>query len=236
MKKLIFCLLCFVATHSFAQFQLGFQTGYNSSRFFEGSPSPSSDYGIATSAISSFNVGAIAEIRIADQLFLQPGLLYYGNGSNAIGSSFTADVTNYSNTTIRANYLRLPVNAVYKLVISDKVDALGGAGLYVAKGLGGTEKGYKYSNENLPPYTSDSTQVNNKVAFSSDASSSPNTTTLNSIDFGYDVLAGIQYKSFELTANYSRGLTKAYVNPDFDYNFKNNTFSVSVAYLFSVKK
>jgi hypothetical protein len=167
---------------------------------------------------------------------LQPALLYYGNGSNVLGSSFSSSVTEYSNTTIKADYLRLPINVVYKLVISDDVNALGGAGLYIARGLSGTEKGYQYSNSNFPPYSSDSAQVNNKVQFTTASASGENTTALKPMDFGYNVLLGIEYHSFELTANYSRGFLKAYTNPTFDYNFKNNTLAISVAYLFSLKK
>ncbi len=235
MKKIILSLLCFTASYSFSQFSIGLTGGYNSSKFFESGSVPS-QYGISTSAISSFNAGVLAEIKLSGQFFLQPALLYYANGSAVLSSSFLSSNTSYSNTTIRANYLRLPVNVVYKLFISDQFNALGGAGLYVARGLSGTEKGYQYSNGDFPPYLTDSIQVNNKVQFTNGSASGENTTALKPMDFGYDVLLGVEYHSFELTANYSRGLLKADTNPAFDYNFKNNTLAISVAYLFSLKK
>ncbi len=53
-------------------------------------------------------------------------------------------------------------------------------------------------------------------------------------DIGFNVLAGVEFKGFQLTARYSRSFSEIY--SDDGYNYKNASFEFSIAYSFSLKK
>jgi hypothetical protein len=236
MKKILFILLVFISAKSFSQIKIGLQAGYNSANFAQYGAAPLSDYGITTSAISTFNAGVVSEIPLHKRLSLQGSLFYFGSGSNVVGSGGEPAGMSYSNTTLRLFYLRLPVNIVYKIKLNDQLNILTGAGLYIAKGLSGTQKGYQYYNGDFPPYF-DTTFLNNKVHFADKANSS-DPITVKSFDFGYNILAGLEWKEFQLTATYCHGFSQVFPegSNDAGYNYKNAVFGVSLAYLFTLKK
>jgi Outer membrane protein beta-barrel domain len=231
MKKIFFFLLCFVSTHSFSQIKIAAEGGYNSARFVQSGETPSADYGNSPSSISTFNAGIVSEIPLSKKIFLQPALLYFGNGTHIEGQAINPGYESFSHTAIQIYYLRLPVNVVYKMKLNNQFKLLAGAGLYAAKGLSGTGKGI-IEGSGLST-TAFAYAFNSKVNFSNDNSSS-NETNINPFDFGFNLLAGIECKNFQLTANYSHGFSQVY--SDGGYNYKNAEFGIALAYLFSLKK
>ncbi len=113
--------------------------------------------------------------------------------------------------------------------LNGHLNFLAGAGLYAAKGLSGTVKG---NSEGMSPFAGPyAYSFNYKVDFSKDvAFSSQNTTFIKAFDFGFNVLAGLEFRRFQLTAKYSRGFSEIY--SDNGYNYKNAIFEFSIAYLF----
>jgi hypothetical protein len=233
MKKIFFALLCFVSTHSFSQIKIGIEGGYNSTSFSQAGESSATAYRMFPSSISTFNAGIVSEIPLSKKIFLQPGLLYFGNGTQIVEKGGESGYEGYAHSTIRLYYLRLPVNVVYKMKLNSHLNFLAGAGLYAAKGLSGTVKG---NSEGMSPFAGPYAYAfNYKVDFSKDKLySSQNTTFINAFDFGFNVLAGLEFKCFQLTAKYSRSFSEIY---SYDgYNYKNAVFECSLAYLFSLKK
>jgi hypothetical protein len=231
MKKIFFILLCFISTHSFSQIKISVEGGYNSANFTQSAQTPGAASGTSPSSINTFNVGIVSEIPLNKKIFLQPALLYFGNGTHINGAGSDSGYQYYSHTAIQVYYLRLPVNVVYKLKLNDHFNFLAGAGLYAAKGLSGTGKGNSGgSSSTAAPFAF---SFNGKVDFSN-ANSSYNQININPFDFGFDLLAGVEWKKFQLAANYSRGFSQ--VCSDGGYNYKNAVFGISLAYLVSSKK
>ncbi len=233
MKKIFFVLLCFLSMHGFSQIKIGVAGGYSSASFAQSGETDIPGYGNSSSSISTFNMGIVSEIPLGKKIFLQPGLLYFGNGTHIDEQGGESGYEGSSHTTIQLYYLRLPVNIVYKMKLNNRFNLLVGTGLYVAKGLSGTGKGNsKGSSPFSGPYAY---SFNNKVDFSDDNSpSSQNDTKIKPFDFGFNVLAGIEWRNFQLTANYSHSFLQGYA--DGGYNYKNAVFGISLAYLFTLKK
>jgi hypothetical protein len=233
MKKIFFVLCCFVSTRSYSQIKIGVEGGYHSASFAQSGETSAPGYGMSPFSISGFNAGIVSEIPLSKKIFLQPGLLYFSNGTHIIGQGGISGYTGSSYTAIQLYYLRLPVNVVYKMKLNNRFNLLVGAGLYTAKGLSGTGKG---NEEETSPFARPSAySFNSKVDFSDDDSpSSANNTKIKPFDFGFTVLAGIEWGNFQLTANYSHGFSQVYA--DGGYQYKNVAFGITLAYLFAVKK
>ncbi len=157
-------------------------------------------------------------------MFLQTGLLFSGKGGYLTTGNFLFG----SATTTRLWYIQLPANIGAKIKLDKKITAIAGGGLYASAGISGTEKGVLYGDLT-------NNQVNNKVYFTNNKSYyKANTTAIRPFDFGYNVLAGIELKKFQFTFNYSHGFSNIYPADD-NWDFKNQVFNFSVAYLFSLK-
>jgi hypothetical protein len=159
---------------------------------------------VSTSSSTGFNAGFIAEIPVATSFFIQPGLSIVQKGG-------VIPVDNYE-ASIKPIYLELPVNAMYKFALGESAKFLIFAGPYLAYGIGGTAK--------------DDTE-SATIKFGSDGD-------MKAFDFGLNFGPGIEYKNFQLTAQYSLGLSNI-VNGSGDGSAKNKGFSISIAYLFGGK-
>src|ERR1700691_226183 len=173
MKKILFVLLCFISTHSYSQIKIGIEGGYNSARFAQSGESLDPGYGSSPSSISTFHAGIVSEILLGRNIFLQPGLFYFGNGTHLDEQGGDSGYEASSHTTIQLYYLRLSLNAVYKMALNEQLNFLAGAGLYAAKGLSGTTKG---NGEGISPLAGPFAYAfKERVDFSNDtSSSSPN--------------------------------------------------------------
>jgi hypothetical protein len=129
--------------------------------------------------------------------------------------------------------LRLPVSVVDRMKLANHFYFVAGAGLYAAKGISGTAKG---NDEGMSSFSAPFAYTfDKKVDFSSDNSLSPQSTTfIKPFDFGWNLLAGLEWTRFQITATYSRSFSEIY--SDGGYNYKNSVLEFTLAYLFSLKK
>jgi Outer membrane protein beta-barrel domain len=217
MKKLLICVFCFASISGFAQFRLGVEGGETVANFWQTDGFTGLPSNLSTSPIGGFHAGVLGELDLTSHLFLQPALLFYQTGSHMQNIAGFVDPPgfdiDYSNTTLRVNSLRLPVNLVIKANIDSKSKVFFGIGPYLSKALSGTEKGY-YTGDSLLSnggYLAETKTVNNKVKISNDYSNSTSgIANVSSLDVGGDIMIGGEYKKFQLTINYSRGLTRYY--------------------------
>jgi hypothetical protein len=161
-----------------------------------------------------FNVGVNAEIPLADEFYIQPGLLFTTKGAKAEDDA--------DNGKININYLELPVNFLYKPVLGTGKLLLG-FGPYAGYAIGGKIK-------------SDDGDMD--LEFEKNVSTPLQAIyTFRRFDFGANVLAGYEFSnklSFQLNAQ----LGLANISPEItgtdadDYKTKNTGFGVSLGYRF----
>jgi hypothetical protein len=138
MKKLLLTfILAAAATITFSQtINFGVKAGVNLSTLSEsGLP-----YQIDNKNITGYHAGIIADFGF-QQFSIQPGLFFITKGSSYPGmiadnTGNTAKMT----TTLKLNYLELPVNLLYKLRASPGVKVYLGGGPYLGYGLSGAWK------------------------------------------------------------------------------------------------
>lgn len=162
---------------------------------------------------AGFHVGVNAEIPLADEFYIQPGLLFSTKGANWDDNDDTK--TNIS-------YLELPVNFLYKPVLGTGKLLLG-FGPYAGYAIGGKVK-------------SDNGDMD--LEFEKNVSTPLQTIyTFRRFDFGANLLAGYEFSNkFSVQLNAQLGLTN--ISPEIagtdsdDYKTKNTGFGVSVGYRF----
>lgn len=140
-----------------------------------------------------FSIGGIADIKISENFYLQPGLYYINKGYS---SSFKEDEYKYTQTT-NLHYLEIPVLASYRHSINNDIELQGNFGPYIAVGLGGKIKwSEKEDNEELN---------GNYPAFGVDEKESRG--DLKRFDFGLSFGAGVTMKEhYYVGIKYDLGL------------------------------
>lgn len=236
MKKILICILCFASVQGFAQIRLGVQGGSSVANFWQTDGFTGLPTNLSTSPIGGFHAGILAELDLNSFMVLQPALQYCETGSHIQNIAGFVDPPgfdiDYSNSTLRVYSLRLPVNLLVKARVNSNVKVLFGLGPYLSKSLSGTEKGY-YTGDSLLSnggYLAETKTIDNKVKISSALSNATaGISNVSSLDVGGDILAGVDYKKFELTINYSRGLTRFYRTTY--ANCGNTIWNFSLAYM-----
>lgn len=159
-----------------------------------------------------FNVGVNAEIPLADEFYLQPGVLFSTKGAKADDAD---------DSKINISYIEIPINFLYKPELGDGKLLLG-VGPYAAFGVGGKIK-------------SDDGDVDLK--FDSEADLADAGRTLKRFDFGGNLLVGYEFSNrFSAQLNAQLGL--ANIMPDIrnfdigDAKIKNTGFGISLGYRF----
>jgi hypothetical protein len=164
--------------------------------------------------VPRFQGGVNVELPLADEFYVQPGLLFAGKGTEFKGS----------NSNLNISYLEIPVNFLYKPVIGNGKLLLG-FGPYIGFGIGGTIK----------PENGNSSDVKfeNTITLSQALSG----TYLRKTDVGANLLFGYELSNlFSVQLNAQLGLAK--INPDIEGLNNNNTmykntgFGLSVGYRF----
>lgn len=89
------------------------------------------DKKLETDMIPGFDAGVFAEVKIADEFYLRPELLYTQKGNNYELPLIETKTT--------VSYIELPVNFLYKGALSNGF-VMVGFGPYFAYGIGGTAK------------------------------------------------------------------------------------------------
>ena len=236
MKKLIVCILCLASTHLFAQFRLGVEGSFSSLNMWQSDQISGLPTGAQVRQMNGFQAGLFAEYELGySGIVLQPALLYVENGTNFGNTQGFIDNANYSigysSTYLRIYSIRLPINLLYRFAITNKWGVFGGFGPYIAKTLGGTEKGYYqvvYTANNQPG----AFPINNTLHNSTNPSYAPGgVSNVASFDFGADVLLGFSYKRFDFSASFNRGFTELYRTPytDLGNQFWNFTVGYTLA-------
>jgi hypothetical protein len=161
--------------------------------------------------LPGINIGINAEIPVAPDFYLQPGLLFTTKG---------ADYQSNGDERVKISYIELPFNFLYKPLLG-KGHMLLGFGPYVAFGVGGSasgKNGIKFKNTVAPsdPYN---------VAY------------YRPVDAGANMLVGYEFSnrvSFQL--NTQLGLTKISPddqrNPEDQRTERNTGFGFSAGYRF----
>jgi len=184
--------------------------------------------------LTSFQVGFVGDLKLADVLSIQPGILFTGKGTKTQSGDQAS--LNYSKATTNPFYLEVPVNLVFKAPLSSGKNVSDnsffiGAGPYVAAGITGKLKnegklgGVSYNNEK-------------DIKFSND-----DPTTLNyeegagfgimrRFDYGLNGTAGIEGKTLVFGVNYGLGLAKLQSgsNSSQDNNNKHRVLSIFLGF------
>jgi hypothetical protein len=167
---------------------------------------------------TGFHVGVNAEIPVATDFYLQPGVLFTTKGA-----------INKDDEDIRYNlsYIEVPINFLYKPMLGTGKLLLG-IGPYIAFGIGGKFKNGDGKEIDL--------KFENKITQSQAADI--NTVYARSIDAGGNLLVGYEFSNkFSAQLNAQLGLTK--INPEIegisndDSKWKNTGFGVSLGYRFN---
>jgi len=165
---------------------------------------------------TGFNVGVNAEVPIAPDFYVQPGLLVSTKGAK-----------NKADNDIKLNltYLELPINLLYKPALGPGKLLLG-VGPYVAYAIGG-----KYTDAN-----GKKTDIKFENSISATEYLS-GTLFIKHFDFGGNLLAGYEMSNnLSIQLNAQLGMTK--INPKIEgvsndhTKLKNTTFGVSLGYRF----
>lgn len=177
----------------------------------------------------SFQVGFTGDIAIAKIFSIQPSLLLTGKGSK-LESGNPQGATYYKATT-NPLYIELPVNAVFKLPLSDNNSSFFfGAGPYIAMGIGGKRKiegqflGSSFSSkENI--------QFSNDDPTTFDYEEGAGLGIMRRFDYGLNGTAGFQLDRAMIAVNYGYGLAKLQsgAGNDDDYN-KHRVLSLTIGF------
>ncbi len=164
--------------------------------------------------VPRFQGGVNVELPLADEFYVQPGLLFAGKGTEFKGS----------NTNLNISYLEIPVNFLFKPVVGNGKLLLG-FGPYVGFGIGGTIK----------PSNGNSSEIKFENTIS--VAQALTGTYIRKTDVGANLLFGYELSNlFSVQLNAQLGLAK--INPDIEGLNNNNTmykntgFGLSVGYRF----
>jgi hypothetical protein len=207
-----FILFTVNANLSFSQIKFGPKVGLNFSEL------PNyTEYIIDQKICIGYHLGVIAELRLSDVLFLQPGVLISSKGSKYIVGNNTDGSTNgFSDFKFSCLNAEIPLDLIYKFDLpSFKLLLI--AGPHFGYGLKGKWE------------SSDGTS--SKIHFGNDP-----VDDLKPFDYGLDLGAGVEVGRIQFSSLYYTGLkTLSTMNPPRKEQ-KYKVLSISIAYLFGKEK
>jgi hypothetical protein len=216
-KVLLATVVVLFAISVNAQVQFGVKAGLNLANVSVTEGGESAD----TKMKPGFHIGAIVDLSLSESFSVQPGLLFSQKGTKSEGSYSQQGITVDTKSTMKLNYLDIPINAVLKLEAgSSKIHLF--AGPVISYALSG-----KTTVEASAMGISNSEDAD--VEFGSEDGQ------MKRLDFGVNVGAGIQFNKILVSANYNLGLANLISGGDSDNFMKNRTIGISVAYLFGGK-
>ncbi|NSL89561.1 porin family protein [Chitinophaga solisilvae] len=238
-KSVLLIAVALVGSMStFAQVKFGVKAGLNLS----GATAKADDKKVeGLKSATGFHIGGIADISLAENFSLQPGLIYSQKGFK-FEEPFDGPGSQTVTMTSKMSYIEVPVNFLYRANLgSGKI--FGGVGPYFAYGIGGKVKfaglGPIGDLPGMDDYFS-----NRKIKFDGKKLSETATAEeekeyfkndhYKGFDAGANVMIGYELKfGLFFTANYSLGLTNGAVEDKASY--KNKSFGISVGYMFGGK-
>jgi hypothetical protein len=207
-----FLAFTFNVNLSFAQIRFGPKVGLNFSEL----PNKTK-YIIDQQFYSGYHAGVIAEFKLFDHLFLQPGVLISNKGSKYIvGNHSGGSTTGFSNFQFSSFYADIPVNLVYNFNKHS----------YKLFLIAGPQIGYGFTGKWTATY-----ETSSNVHFGSGPEDD-----LKPFDYGINFGGGIEKDRFQISASYYQGLrTLSVLNPPLQEQ-KYKGVTVSIAYLFGKEK
>lgn len=182
--------------------------------------------------LTTFNVGLLGDIPLADVFSIQTGLYLNGKGSKTEQYFGSSTDHNFYKVKFNPLYLELPANFVVKLPIDDQARIYFGAGPYVAVGIGGKVKGTQDVGGITGTYEKN-------IVFNDDDPTTgeqedASVSKLRRFDYGANLVAGIEINRLMLGVNYGLGLAKISSADDNNNNDKNKyrTFSINAGIRF----
>ena len=155
--------------------------------------------------LTSFQVGIIGDINLADFIALQPGILVTGKGSKT--QSGDASDANYFKATSNPIYIEIPLNLVLKAPVGDDTKFFAGAGPYIGVGIAGKNKtegkifGAAFTSEKNIEWSDDDPST-------LDYDEGAGFGIMKRFDYGLNGTAGLETKNIVLAVNYGLGLAK----------------------------
>ncbi len=197
-----------VANKTQAQVSFGVRGGIN---FFNINGHNEAGQKLDNKLKTGFNLGMNIEAPLAQDFYIQPGLLFATKGGKSTTSSG-------NKATYNLSYLEVPVNFIYKPEVGNGKLLLG-AGPYLGFGLGGKVK--------------DATGAEQDIKFKNSVpANASNAFYYKPVDFGANLLVGYQFTnhvSVQLDAQL--GLTNNSPYKD-GSSYKNTGFGLSLGYRF----
>jgi hypothetical protein len=212
MKKTLLIVFIFFTVQAYSQkISFGISAGPN----YTSLPGTGTLNGsLSDGYIAGFQAGASIDIGFKS-FSIQPGTFFTTTGGQGQLSniSFDRTVTTTVNNKIVLDYVKIPVNLLYKVKATGGRLFLGG-GPYAAVGVSGK----------ISYATNKSYGTTDRLTFGSGSADIKNS------DFGIDILAGYKLNSgLAISAGYSSGLTNIYNGRA---NNKNKGSNISVGYFF----
>ena len=118
---------------SYAQSSIGVQAGMNFSNVRMTDEQGNSS---STESNPGIRIGLTADFRVADDFYVQPAIFYSEKGFKQKSGGYGGTATNFR---VKANYLELPVNLLYRPQLGNIGISIG-AGVYGGYGTGGNWK------------------------------------------------------------------------------------------------
>lgn len=175
--------------------------------------------------LSSFHVGLMSDLPITPFVSIQAGLLFTGKGAKTEFGQ--PGQIGYYKATTNPMYVEMPVSFVGKipLGLSKAPKVLFGAGPYVAMGVAGKNK-TEYQAPGVVVYGE------KNIEFDSDNTNSNSVgyPRMKRLDYGLNLLTGIEFSRLNLTVNYGYGLAKLIpgTNDNSNDKGKNRVLALSV--------
>ena len=155
--------------------------------------------------LTSFQVGIIGEISLAEFIAIQSGLLVTGKGTKSQDGD--PSDANYFKATTNPIYIEVPLNLVFKGPIGLNTKFFAGAGPYLAIGVAGKNKtegkflGTSFSSEKDIEWSDDDPTT-------LDYEEGAGFGIMKRFDYGLNGTAGIETKNIVFSVNYGLGLAK----------------------------
>lgn len=249
MKKRFLLLAPIIAmgiSTAFSQITIGPKLGMNISNVkvkeIKDDPTFSTGGTEKYSSLVGYQLGAVVNVPLNENLSLRPELLYSREGFKyEYKETFVFDAFNEfdfkANMVCKLNYFTLPVNFVIQIPVSENIKLQPYAGPYASILMGG--KATIEENSSGRPES-----VEKKIKTGKEPSNTEDF-YFNSLDFGFNLGLGLQIESFLITANYKLGLSN--IEPHYIDSSDENTrgeymkmsnrgFNFSVAYFLGAKK
>jgi hypothetical protein len=206
LKSVLVLVIMFAFSGAQAQVMFGPKAGMNLSTM----TLKSSGISLDPKMVVGFHVGVISEIGLAENLKLQPGVLFTTKGSK-YELTFLDQTYEFS---IVPGSIEVPVNVLYSFGTGTvKLNLF--AGPYFALGITGKSK---------------SAGTTEDISFGSSADDD-----MKPFDFGLNIGAGVNINNILISAQYGIGLANLAPDTSNDTEMKNKVIGISVGYLFGGK-